>query len=103
MSNVTDVVFVASYGPDAERAAQIASEHYWNGEHTPTPLDDSGPRTSGATVYNFGFNYAEETLLEAFRTEKWHGHTVLWIHSEHRDGPEIWVDGTRIRATTFEY
>lgn len=101
MSNVTDVVFVASYR-DADRFAQLVSEHYWNGKHTPKPLEDGGPKASGAQVFNFGFNYATEELLTALRDEKWTGHTMLWIRSEHCDGPEVWVDGKRILEAKFD-
>ena len=93
MSVVTDVVFVASYREDADRFAAIASEHYWNGEHTPTPQEDDGPKVSGAIVFNFGFNYASDELIAALRAEQWKDHTVLWIYYESNDGPEIYVDG----------
>lgn len=102
MSVVTDVVFVAFYRPDADRFAALVSEHYWNGEHTPRPQEDDGPKVPGATVFNFGFNYASDELIAALRAEKWESHTVLWIDQEAHDGPEIWVDGKLARDAPIE-
>lgn len=102
MSVVTDVVFVACFKPDVARFVELVSELYWHGEHTPRPQQDDGPKVSGATVFNFGFNYASDELLAALRAEKWSSHAVLWIYHEARDGPEIWVDGELVRDATLE-
>lgn len=99
MSLVTNLVFVLPFGPEQAKWQRLFEAHFLSASaYEAEPAKCMGSKVSSAVVYHIGANYLPRDFVDNVLNEDWPDGTVLWLHREQEDAPDVTVWPAGIRA-----
>jgi len=105
MTNVTTIVFITEHQSEEKRFQELFGLYYshMGAGYIPYPVRDSGPNCVSTKVFFLGVPYAGPALMRALREERWGDGTVLYIHEENHEGPEVHVGTDYLLESRFGF